>query len=46
MPAPGAGPKCLHASRAVLGPRSSTQSLPVGRSSASWSKVRHSPPAW
>jgi hypothetical protein len=44
--APGAGPKCLTASRWLLGPRSSTQSLPVGRCSASWSKVRHSPPAW
>jgi len=42
---PGARPKCLHASREVFLPRSSRQSLPVGRSRANWSKVRHSPPA-
>lgn len=35
----------MTASRWLLGPRSRTQSLPVGRCRASWSKVRHSPPA-
>lgn len=42
---PGAGPKCLTASRLFLGPRSRTVLLPVGACSASWSKVRISPPA-
>lgn len=32
---PGAGPKCFTASRLFLGPRSSTQLLPVGATSAS-----------
>ena len=42
---PGALPKCLTASRAFLGPLSKHVLAPVGAKRASWSKVRHSPPA-
>lgn len=42
----GPNPKCLTASRAFLGPRRRRVFAPVGARSASWSKVRVSPPAF
>lgn len=38
-------PKCLTDSRAFLAPLRRRVSRPVGLRRASWSKVRHSPPA-
>lgn len=43
---PGAGPKCLHASREFLGPDKRTQFSPFGDRNANWSNVKISPPAF
>jgi hypothetical protein len=41
----GPNPKCLTASRAFFGPLNNSVFAPVGALKASWSIVKHSPPA-